>query len=647
MTIFSLARKNMKNNFINYFLYFGSMIFSILIYFVFVSLKYDQTIQSAMAGSSKVNSAFSGASVVLIIFVAIFIGYSNSFFTRKRKKEVGLYALLGLRNKQIGRMLFYENFIMGFLALAVGIGLGSLLTKWFVQLLMKVMGYDVIANFSISSSAIINTAIVFLIIALFNSIQGYLLIYRFKLIELFRAEAEGEKEPKTSILITLLSIILIGFGYWIALQDIGKSEIWKNLGMGTTALVIMMTVVIGTYFLFSTLTVTLLKLSTKNKKRYWKGIRLIGTSQLLYRIKANARTLTIIAVLSATTLTAVGTVYSLYYNAQNMAEQMNPNSYMFIAENPNQAQKVQDVISANPNHKVNYHLTVPAIQIDADTTNLKSNSRSNQRTYTLISSQDFNNLAAIHKKKDVLSLKGNETVSLDPFYSEGQSPNYTGKTIKLLTGHKGETITFSGFKPYTLMNVGITYSTLVVSDELFASLAKENKPLQLETYGITNAKKAGKLTTDIQNLLPNGKEMPSLSSFYQDYSEGLEMYGLLIYMAGFLGLVFLAATGSIIYFKQITEANADKGRYQILHKIGVKKKEIRRSIAKQVAFIFALPLVAGIAHCSIALTALSSILQRNLTVPVLICMGLYSLIYFAYYMFTVQSYYKIVVTQSK
>ncbi|MFF2793750.1 hypothetical protein [Lysinibacillus xylanilyticus] len=163
------------------------------------------------------------------------------------------------------------------------------------------MGYDVIANFSISSSAIINTAIVFLIIALISSIQGYLLIYRFKLLELFRAEAEGEKEPETSILITLLSISLIGFGYWIALQDMGESKIWHNLGMGTTALVILMMVVIGTYFLFSKLTVTLLKLSTKNKKRYWKGSRLIGTSQLLYRIKANARTLTIIAVLSATT----------------------------------------------------------------------------------------------------------------------------------------------------------------------------------------------------------------------------------------------------------------------------------------------------------------------------------------------------------
>ncbi|MFC5450880.1 FtsX-like permease family protein [Paenibacillus aestuarii] len=647
MTLFSLARKNMKNNFINYFLYFGSMIFSILIYFVFVSLKYDQTAQSAMADSAKINTAFSGASVVLLIFVAIFIGYSNSFFTRKRKKEVGLYALLGLRNKQIGRMLFYENFLMSLFALTIGIGLGSFLTKWFVQLLMKLMGYDVIAKFAISSSAIVNTAIVFLIIALFNSIQGYLLIYRFKLIDLFRADAEGEQEPKTSIQVALLSVLMIGCGYWIALQDIGKSKIWGTLGMGTTALLILILVVIGTYFLFSTLTLTLLKLSMKNKKRYWKGIRLIGRSQLFYRIRGNARTLTIIAVLSATTLTAVGTAYSLYYNSRSMSELMSPNSYMFIANSPNQAQKVQDVISANTNHKVNYHLSVPAIQIDADTSNIMSGSRSTKRTFTLISSESFNKLAAVHKKKDTLSLTGNETVILIPFYKEGQSPDYLGKSIKLLTGHKGETITFSGLKPYTLLNVEITFSTLVVSDELFASLAKKMKPLQLETYGISNDTKAEELTTDIEQLLPRSEEMPSLSSFYRDYSQGLQSSGLLIYMAGFLGLVFLAATGSMIYFKQLTEANADKGRYQILHKIGVNKKEIKRSIAKQVAFIFALPLFAGIAHCSVALSVLSSVLQRNLTVPVLICISVYSLIYFVYYLFTVQSYYKIVVTQPK
>ena len=168
MTLFSIARKiSVKISPITFVFCFDD--FSIVIYFTFVSLKYDTAIQSATEGSTKISSAFSGAAVVLIIFVAIFIWYSNSFFTRKRKKEVGLYSLLGVRKKQIGRMLFYENFLMGVLALLAGMVLGSVLTRFFVSLLMKVMGYDAVSNFSISPAAIINTTIVFMIITLITS----------------------------------------------------------------------------------------------------------------------------------------------------------------------------------------------------------------------------------------------------------------------------------------------------------------------------------------------------------------------------------------------------------------------------------------------------------------------------------------------
>src|SRR5699024_10018676 len=132
------------------------------------------------------------------------------------------------RKKQIGRMLFYENFMMGIIALLIGITLGAVLSKVFVLILMKLMGYQTIGQLAISSKAIINTVIVFTIITGITSIHGYRLVYRFKLIELFTAEKEGEKEPKTSMATALLSILLIGIGYWLALQNIFESQIWRN-----------------------------------------------------------------------------------------------------------------------------------------------------------------------------------------------------------------------------------------------------------------------------------------------------------------------------------------------------------------------------------------------------------------------------------
>ncbi|OAB45734.1 ABC transporter permease [Paenibacillus antarcticus] len=643
MTLFSIARKTIRQNFSNYFLYFASMIFSIVIYFVFVSLKYDQTIQASSDTSPKINSVFSGAAVVLIIFVAVFIWYSNSFFTRKRKKEVGLYSLLGVRKKQIGRMLFYENFIMGCLALIVGILLGSVLSKFFVTILMKIMGYNAIVNFTISLEAIINTIIVFMIITLITSFHGYRLIYRFKLIELFQADKEGEQEPRTSFIIALISILLIGIGYWLALQNMLDSAIWRKIGFLVTPLIIIITVILGTYLLFSSLTVYLLKVSRKNKKKYWNGINLIGTSQLLFRIKGNARTLTIIAVLSATTLTAVGAAYSLYYNNRSNVEMADPSSMMFIAEDNNIDEQVNGMITNSKDHDLIYHEAISTLQVDADVTNLNSEFYSNDMIYTVVSNRDFNTIAKLQGRNDVLSLQANEAAVLDAMYSEQMSPVYVGATISLKVNDRDENVTFKHLKKYSIFNYRTAGTTIVVSDELFAGLAKEIQPENMLIYKITNEDNAEHLTKGVQAIMPDEAR---LSSFYADYTAGLESSGLLIFMGGFLGLVFLTATGSIIYFKQLTEANSDKERYEILHKIGVNKKEIRLVIAKQMAFIFGLPLIAGIAHCAVALTALSRLLQINLVIPVMICMAVYTCIYIAYYFLTVNAYYQ-TVTKTK
>lgn len=639
MSLFGIARKNIRKNFVNYFLYFSSMIFSILIYFTFVSLKYDETIAATTASSTRISSIFNAASVILIIFAGVFIWYSNAFFTRKRKKEIGLYSLLGVRKKQIGRLLFYENFLMGTVALIIGILLGSVLSKLFVSILMKLMGYDVIANFAISSNAIINTMLVFTVITVLTSFQGYRLIYNFKLIDLFQADKKREREPQTSLLAAGLSIILIGIAYWLALQNIVESEAWQKIGFMLTPLIIIGSIIVGNYLLFSTLTVYLLKLSRNNKKRFWKGINIISTSQLLYRMSGNAKTLTVIAILSATTLTAVGASYSLYYNNKSNAEFANPNSFMFINNDEQINNQVKDRISQDENHKIVYHKTVPTLQVTVDTSNLNSKVGAILAGYTIISANTFNELAGLQDREERLSLKGEEAAVLDAGYYEGLSPKYVGASISLNVDDQTEDITLIKLMKYNVLNVGTANITAVVSDELFGQFEKETVPLNMEVYKITDEDHADLVNKEIEAILPDDA---SFSSFYSNYALGMETAGLIIFIGGFLGLVFLAATGSIIYFKQLTEANSDKERYVILYKIGVNKTEIKKSIAKQVFFIFVLPLVAGIAHAAVALTALSTLLQTNLLFPVLVCIGIYILLYIVYYFVTVRAYYRIV-----
>src|SRR5690606_10185250 len=161
----------------------------------------------------SMRSVFLIASIVLLIFVAIFMLYSNQFFTRKRKKEVGLYALLGFSKRTIGRMLFYENLLIGAIVLAAGIAAGSFLSKLFTMILMRLLEVDAGAGIAFSIPALLSTIIVFMTIILITSIQAYRLIYRYKLIELFRAESEGEQEPRASVITAVAAVLCLGIGY--------------------------------------------------------------------------------------------------------------------------------------------------------------------------------------------------------------------------------------------------------------------------------------------------------------------------------------------------------------------------------------------------------------------------------------------------
>jgi len=212
-------------------------------------------------------------------------------------------------------MLFYENLIMGGGAVLIGIIAGTILAKLFTIMVLRLLEAPVEVSFGVSIEAIVNTITIFLLISLVTSIRAYRLIYRFQLIELFRAEQEGEKVPKASVFAAIISLILIGFSYWLGFQSPKDNiEILTILGL------FLFSIVSGTYLLFRFLTVFLLRLVQKKKTNYYKGTNLIGISQLLFRINGNARTLTIIALLSAITISAISVGYSFYYMNEKQAE---------------------------------------------------------------------------------------------------------------------------------------------------------------------------------------------------------------------------------------------------------------------------------------------------------------------------------------
>ncbi|PFR27510.1 ABC transporter permease [Bacillus cereus] len=646
MTLSSIALRNIQRNFKDYFLYFASMIFSIVIYFTFKALQYNSQMEKAAEGSKKISGAFQVSSVMLIIFVAVFIIYSNGFFTRKRKKEVGLYSLLGIRKKQIGKMLFYENMLMGLMSLVIGIAIGSVLSKLFLELLVSMMGLNLNVHFEVPMAAIIDTAIIFFVIILYTSLQGYRLIYRFKLIELFRAEREGEAMPKGSIIMALLSVFLIGSGYFLSLIFMKAA---KYADFMVIALYILLATVLGTYLLFMFFTVFVLKRARHNKSSFYNGMNMVTTSQLLYRIKGNAKSLATIAVLSALTLTAVGTSVTMYYNTFKQAKNMSPYSYSYVKQDAALDHKVNAILDAEKkSHPVTEQSEIEMVPVKGKFEGKKADQVMNTHylvteQYQLISQSTFNRIAK-KMDADAVDLAANEAFVYDSLYVEGLDfgPEYKGNTALFPVGNETQKLTIKGVDNRNITNLSELF--VIVPDQVYEQAKKISGTRVVKNIDVKDEKNSKVLTEKLAKAMPVGKseiEAP-FRDFYTGFQAGLEATGLMMFIGLFLGLVFLLATGSIIYFKQLTEASADRDRYVVLHKVGVTKQEMKKAIAKQVSFIFAIPLVVGILHSLFALKGFSNILPYEILIPLLISIGVYGVIYIGYYFLTVRSYYKIV-----
>ncbi|MFJ8351872.1 FtsX-like permease family protein [Bacillus paramycoides] len=646
MTLSSIALRNIQRNFKDYFVYFASMIFSIVIYFTFKALQYNSQMEKAAEASKKISGAFQVSSVMLIIFVAVFIIYSNGFFTRKRKKEVGLYSLLGIRKRQIGKMLFYENMLMGLMSLVIGIAIGSVLSKLFLELLVNMMGLNLNVHFEVPMAAIIDTAIIFFVIILYTSLQGYRLIYRFKLIELFRAEREGEAMPKGSVVMALISVFLIGSGYFLALMYM-KAVMYADFMV--VALYILLATVAGTYLLFMFFTVFVLKRARNNKSAFYNGMNMVTTSQLLYRIKGNAKSLATIAILSAVTLTAVGTSVTMYYNTFTQSKDAAPFSYSYVKQDAVLDKKVNGILAEEKkNHPVTHQSEIEMVPVQGTFKGERADQVLNThynvtKQYQLISQSTFNKIAK-QLDAEAVNLSENEAFVYDSLYIETLDfgPLYTGNTAVFPAGNETKELKIKGVNNKNVTNLGELF--VIVPDETYEQAKQGHETRTVKNIDVKGERNSKELTEKLASIMPAGESevLKPFNDFYTGFQMGLETTGLMMFIGMFLGLVFLLATGSIIYFKQLTEASADRDRYVVLHKIGVTKQEMKKAIAKQVSFIFAIPLIIGILHSLFALKGLSNILPFEIMIPLLISIGVYGVIYIGYYFLTVRSYYKIV-----
>ncbi|WP_286905347.1 ABC transporter permease [Clostridium sp. UBA1652] len=638
-----LAAINIKKNSKTYLPFIITCICTISMFYIMHALSMNDGIEKG-PGASAVKNTLQFGTIVIGIFSAIFLFYTNSFLIKRRKKEIGLYNVLGLEKKHISKILFFEFIYTLLFSLIFGLISGIILNKLMFLALLKILNFKVAFGFQLSVQSILFTLTVFVGIFVANLLFNLIQIKILKLIELLRGNETGEKEPKTKWLMTLVGLIALISAYVIALTI--KSPV-AALGNFFIAVILVM---IGTYALFTSGSIVILKTLRKNKNFYYKTSNFISVSGMMYRMKQNAVGLANICILSTCVLVMISTTVSLYLGVDDAIKNRYPREIMINSSKvtEEQAQNINEIIDAelkntniNLDKRFNYWSNIFTTKKNNENFQVvnKSGFSNDLHGINLISISDYNRITG-----ENISLKDDEAV----FYSNVDGFDKNSITIE----NKVFKIKKALDKPIEEFesdgdDLGNNYFLFVNNIDL--PNVKGNKFYDLEMDVNGSEKDLVTLTNKIREAFSKNGIDIFVDSAAGVKEEFFSFYGGMLFIGVFLGALFLMATVLIIYYKQVSEGYDDKERFDIMQKVGMSKAEIKKTISRQILMVFFLPLITAIIHVGFAFPMITKILKVLNITNVNLFMWLtlatilvFVIIYGIVFSLTARAYYKIV-----
>ncbi|MBC3803629.1 FtsX-like permease family protein [Acetobacterium fimetarium] len=652
-----MALINLKKNADTYVPYILTCIGSVIAFYTMISF-YGNKGLDEMPGSYNLKTILFLGTIVIGVFSVIFLFYTNSFLIKRRKKELGLYSILGLEKKHIARVLFYETVVVTVTSLTLGLLGGILIGKLLYLLLLKLLHFTTPIQFYIDGRGLLITAGVFLAIFFLTLVTNFLQVKMANPINLLRGGEHGEKEPKSSWIITLIGVIALAIGYGIALTV--KSPI-EAIVLFFVAVIF---VIIGTYALFTSGSIAFLKVLKKNKDFYYQSRNFISVSGMIYRMKQNAVGLANICILSTMVLVTISTTVSLYVGQESMMRDMYIFDNSIMGEiTENDEARVDETIVNTANlydvkllNRNDIKLGNATAFQEGDTfrpDQVPENERSadyytSETDIWLIPLADYNKMC-----ETAVTLNENEVL----IFSIGD--NYNEKTMNIgdrSFSVKEELQTFPLEKKKTEV-IEKTAFIIVENEEIISEIQNTLNPEKLDNHlsfgkffnleGNDEAKQtfSNNLFQQVEGINPDisqGNYYVSLASWYS-------IFGGFLFLGIFLGTMFMMATVLIIYFKQISEGYEDRARFEIMQKVGMDKREVRKTIGKQILMVFFLPLAGAAVHVAFAFRVMAKMLaafRLTDTGLILICTVavtvIYALIYALVYWWTAKAYFKLV-----
>ncbi len=644
MNINQLVFRNLKKNLKNYYLYVFALVFSVALYFSFVTLQYSPALDD-VKGSIKGGASIKAASVLLIAIVGIFLLYANSIFIKRRGREIGLLQLIGMTKQKIAKLLNAENFILYVVSMAIGIIAGFIGSKLMLMVLFKVTGVNAIANLHFSGMALLQTLIVFFVIYGLIMLRNRWFINRQTILSLFRTTSSTEQRVKKisvfEIIIGVLGIAFISSGYYISSQ-LFTGTYTSMLALLLAMIYILASVIIGTFLFYKGSVSFIANIVRKRKNGYLAIHEVLSLSSIMFRLKSNALLLTIITTVSALAIGLLSLSYISYYSAEKTAEQQIPSHFVMGSE-----KEANTFTRALSDKHIAYETKqFKVIQAKFDAKKIMDSEIKNMNndpgvlTLPVISEKNAPN---IHVKSNEVILSGYSDLlkKFMPIQSSGD--------VKLLIKKPLDLKVIDMKKDY-LISYNFTFGGLpvaVVSQSVFEQLDQQKDPkLQIENnqYHAVNIKDDQNLeqANDVFTSLKLGDNSMSQLATTQQQKQTI---GLMMFVVGFLGLSFLVTSGCILYFKQMNESEEEQSSYTILRKLGFTEKDLLKGIRLKQLFNFGIPLVVGLLHSYFAVQSGWFLFGGELWTPMLIVMSIYTVLYSIFGFLSVQ-YYKKVIKES-
>lgn len=665
---FKLAKTNLSNNKPFYILYIISSIITVAMLYMMSFLSDNKGLNKIM-GADSLATIFRLGVGIIVIFSYIFLFYTNSFIIKRRKKEIGVYNILGMEKRHLSKVLFVETIYSAIISLVCGIIVGIAFSKFILMVLYGIIGIHKTVEFFVNIHGIILCVVSFGILFLLTFLYNFMQIKLTNPIELLRGTNVGEREPKTKIFMTIVGVVCLAIAYYIAITT------ENPLNVLTLFFVAVLLVIIGTFALFTAGSIALLKLLRNNKKFYYNKRHFMAVSGMLYRMKQNAAGLASICILSTMVLVVISTTVSMYVGIQDELMARYPNDvcvtvdYNSVIDKSSEIEKAifDEIDSAEvKNKKAFSYLSVFVGQKGDDfTTDKEHLSYQNSYLFYILSKDDFIKKDSSFKDKIGNISKGEAVVVLNKKYDK--------KDIKIFGKNYKVNKSFEHTEDNDLYMIstlnGLGYIILDNDESVQELYDMQEKMLGKGANYYTNKirfdfksgnkKQKAAAYKKIDNAVKkyfkeNKNDKKEISSYWVESRQENEqnfylLYGGLFFLGIFLGTMFLIVTVMIIFYKQITEGYDDRERYQILEKVGMSSREVKDTIKSQIRIVFVLPIFAAAVHVTAAFPMVNRILKMlNLNNEKLFagCLAatiiVFAVIYYLVFKVTSRAYYKIV-----